>query len=64
MPASEILPLLLLTDAFLLGKAGSALGGLLRRFSRTAVIPARRPAYNPAGRFLPCHRLSVGIARA
>lgn len=66
MPACEMVPLLLCADGFLVGKAGAVLGGLLRRFSRSSrsAVPIRRPAYNPAERFLPCHRLSVTIPRA
>lgn len=66
MPAHEILPLLLCADAFFVQKAGAILGRLKLRFSgssRTAMPAARRMAYNPAERFLPCHRLSIGIPR-
>jgi hypothetical protein len=66
MSAYEILPLLVFTDAWFLQVAGAFLGRLKLRFSlpsRAALPAARRIAFNPAERFLPCHRLSIGIPR-
>jgi hypothetical protein len=65
-PGIEILPLLLCADGCLVLQAGAVLGRLARRLSASppAAWPGRRAAYSPAERYLPCHRLSIGIPRA